>query len=244
MKTKFLAVLTPAIAIAITSIVATTGVARADILEYTAEYKPSADEAAPYAGYGVTDILNAPLSIQKFKSSWGILNSVKIDFIGDLTGDAGFESRDAKARTVTVDLSGLLKLQTTDGTSLFELDPTQSYKYDVSKYDNKLDFLGTSGRTLEGLTASASGTKTYTDSSLLQSFIGTNKFDFLFTANAKSTVKGSGNITSYVNTYAKASVKVTYDYRRRVPEPSLLVGVGLVGGAGLWSKRNKNFSKA
>ncbi|KAF3885986.1 MULTISPECIES: choice-of-anchor E domain-containing protein [Nostocales] len=244
MKTKFLAVLTPALAITITSIVATTGVARADILEFTTEYKPSVDDAAPYAGYGVTDIFKAPLSIQKFKPSWGILNSVKIDFVGDLTGDAGFESRDAKPRTITVDLSGLLQLQTTGGTSIFELDPKQSYKYDVTKFDGILDFAGTSGRTLEGLTTSASGTKTYTDSSFLQSFIGNNNLDFLFTANAKSTVQGSGNITSYVNTYAKASVKVTYDYRKRVPEPSLLLGVGLVGGAGLWSKRNRNFSKA
>ncbi|WP_232224213.1 choice-of-anchor E domain-containing protein [Mastigocladopsis repens] len=226
---------------ALTGIVATTGVAHAATVTYTTAYDAPTDGTVPYAGFGYTDIIDAPLSIQKFDSSLGTLNSVTIDFIGDLKGDAGFENKSPQSSTVTVDLSGTLKLQLPDGTSVVELNPQQDYSYNVTGYDDTTDYAGTSGKTVEGLTASQSDTKTYTDSNSLQTFTGSDDLDLLFSATAKSTVSGSGNIFSYVTTYAKSSIQVTYDYqeRKKVPEPSAILGLGFVTGVGLWSQRKR-----
>ncbi|MUG97544.1 choice-of-anchor E domain-containing protein [Scytonema sp. UIC 10036] len=234
---KFFPFLTAAIAL--TGIFAKAEFANAAILEYKAEYKPSVDEAAPYAGYGFTDIIKSPLSIKKFNSALGMLKSVTIEFLGDIKGDAGFENKSATPSTVTVDLSGLLQLQLPDNTSVFELNPQKKYSYNVAKYDCVFDYDGASGKTLEGLTATLADTKTYTDSSLLKFFSGLGNTDLLFTAKAQSSVSGSGNVASYVATYAKASVKVAYNYeeRRRVAEPSNFIGLSLVVVTGLLAKR-------
>jgi hypothetical protein len=238
MRTKFLSILTTASAM--TGIAVTTGVAEAATITYTTAFNAPADATVPYAGFGYTDIVNAPLSIQKFDSSLGTLDRVTIDFIGDLKGDAGFENTSPVPSTITVGLAGELKLQLPEGTSVAEFSPQQSYSYDVTGYDGNRDFAGTSGKTVEGLTASQSETTTYTDSNLLESFTGDGDLDLLFSATAKSTVSGSGNITSYVTTYAKSSVNVTYEYkeRKKVPEPSAMVGLGLVAGF-VWLQKKR-----
>ncbi|WP_414583006.1 choice-of-anchor E domain-containing protein [Scytonema sp. PCC 10023] len=243
MRRRFLSVLTAASALA--GIVGITEAAHAATVTYTTAYNAPTDPTVPYAGFGYTDIINAPLSIQKFDSSLGTLDSVTIDFIGDIKGDAGFENRSPQASTVTVDLSGDLKLELADGTSVAEFSPQQDYSYDVAKYDGTTDFGGTSGKTVVGLTASQSDTKTYTDNTLLQSFTGSDNLNLLFSATAKSTVSGSGNIASYVTTYAKSNVEVTYDYQpRKVPEPSVILGIGVMTGVGLLVQKNRSLSKA
>ncbi|ARV59375.1 PEP-CTERM sorting domain-containing protein [Nostocales cyanobacterium HT-58-2] len=243
MRTKVLSALTAATAL--TGII-TTGVAHAATVTYTTEYDAPIDRTAPYAGFGYTDIIDAPLSIQKFDTSLGTLDSVTINFIGNLRGDAGFENTSPQASTATVDLSGVLKLKLPDGTSIFESNPQQFYSYDVTSYDGITDYGGTSGKTQQALTASQSDTKTYIDSNSLQTFTGSNKLDLLFSTTAKSTVSGSGNIFSYVTTYANSSIQVTYDYKQptKVPESSAILGLGLVATICLWSQRKRSLSKA
>ncbi|MUG91557.1 choice-of-anchor E domain-containing protein [Scytonema sp. UIC 10036] len=247
MNTKLLGILTAATTLTVLGVVSSSGVASAATLEHKAEYKPTEmdKEYVPYEGYGLTDIIQSPLTIQKFNSQLGTLKSVKIDFTGDIKGDAQFESRNATPRTVTVDLSGLVKLNMPDGASLFELNPQQQYSYNVSRFDRVTDFNGSSGKTLEGLVTSVSDTKTFTNSDLLQSFTGLGNLDFLFTALATSSVTGPGNIVSSVSTYAKSTIKVTYDYeerRKKVPEPSALLGIGLVAGACLRLKKSRSIN--
>ncbi len=50
---------------------------------------------------------------------------------------------------------------------------------------------------------------------------------------------------SYIDTYAKAGIKVTYDYDdvKSVPEPSTTLGFGLIAGLGLLSQRKKSWLK-
>lgn len=244
MRRRFLSVLTAVSAL--TGIAGTTQAAHAATVTYDTAYDAPTDSTVPYAGFGYTDIVKAPLSIQKFDSSLGTLDSVKIDFIGDLKGDTGFENRGPQSSTVTVGLSGTLKLELPDGISVAEFTPQKDYSYDVAKFDGTTDFGGSSGKTVEGLTASQSETKTYTDNTLLQSFTGSDNLNLLFSAAAKSTVSGSGNIASYVTTYAKSNVQVTYDYqeRRRVPEPSGIVGISVMAGVGAWSLRKRSLTKA
>ncbi|MFB2835978.1 choice-of-anchor E domain-containing protein [Floridanema evergladense] len=190
-----------------------------------------------------TDIFNAPLFLPQFNSSYGTLNSAILEFDGLIQGNAGFESRNATASTITVDLSGLLTLNDADGNSLLSLNPQQFYNYDVTRYDGSTDYAGTSGKTLEGLTAEDSGSKTYTGSELT-SFVGTGTVNYSFSAEATSNVRGPGNMRSYVDTKAGAGVKISYNYTRKIPEPTTVIGLGVAAGLGLFSKRNKVWKKA
>ncbi|WP_071188565.1 PEP-CTERM sorting domain-containing protein [Trichormus sp. NMC-1] len=233
MNSKFISTLAAATTLA--GIVATAGTANAASLTYTTSS----------GGFEYTDIKKT-LSIQKFDSALGILKSVQLNFTGDISGNAGFENRSSNASTVTVNLGALINL-TKEGLNLnppLPITPSSTYSYNVATYDGTTDFTGESGRKIDNLTATEFISKMFTDNSSLDIFTGVGNLDFLFSAIAKSTVTGSGNISSYVETLAKANLSVTYNYdtpnSTKVPEPSTLLGFGLVAGFGLLSQRKKS----
>ncbi|MEH1828148.1 MAG: PEP-CTERM sorting domain-containing protein [Nostoc sp.] len=224
---------TLAAATTLAGIVATSGAANAASLSYTSS-----------TNYEFTDIIDAPLSVQQFNSSLGTLQGVTIEFTGDILGNAGFENRSPTSSQTTVNLGSQFSLQL-NNQSLLALNPQYTSSYQVAKYDNITDYGGTSGKTLSNLTATQSGIQTFTDTQFLQSFIGNGNIDFLFSALANSIVTGSGNMRSYIDTYAKAGIKVTYNYDdvKSVPEPSATLGVGLIAGLCLLSQRKKSWIK-
>lgn len=223
---------TLAAATTLAGIVATSGAANAASLSYTSSLD-----------YELTNIIDAPLSIQQFNSSLGTLKGVTIGFTGDILANAGFENRSRTATPVTVNLASQLSLEL-NNQSLFALNPQNSFSYQVAKYDDNTDYSGTSGKTVSNLTATQSATQSFTNTQFLQSFIGNGNIDFLFSAIANSVVTGSGNMNSYVDTFAKANIKVTYDYDvKSVPEPSTTLGVGLIAGLCLLSQRKKSWIK-
>jgi hypothetical protein len=252
MKAQLLAGLTAATAL--TGMLATTGVANAGTLTRTATYTATPEEQVDLTtnyledGYGRTDILNSVLKIEKFRAKNQVLKSVTLEFSGDIIGDGGFENRDARNQNITASLLGNLKLDMPDGSSLFNLNPTNARTFDnISRYDGRQDFAGNSGRTFEGLTAIAAGGQTFTDTTFLNQFIGRGTLDFLFSATATSRFTGSGNISSYVDTYARSALMVTYEYEdlpRDIPEPAATAGIGIVAGLGLLSQRKKATKKA
>jgi hypothetical protein len=234
MTTKLLNTLTLAAATTLAGIVAASGAANAASISYTSSLD-----------YDFTNIIDAPLSIQQFNSSLGTLKGVTIAFTGDLLANAGLENYRNPANTpVTVDIIGQLSLKL-NNQSVFALNPQYTSSYELAKYDGMLDYDGTSGKTLSNLTATQSGIQSSTNTQFLQSFIGNSNIDFLFSASATSVVSGSGNIRSYVDTLAKAGIKVTYDYDdvKSVPEPSAALGVGLIAGLCLLSQRKKSWIK-
>ncbi|TAE59805.1 MAG: PEP-CTERM sorting domain-containing protein [Nostocales cyanobacterium] len=212
----------------IAGIMTTAGTANAASLSYTAS---SGD-------FDTTDFTKT-LSIQKFNPSLGTLNSVTLDLTGDIKGSARFENRSSRSATVGVNLSSDINL-TLGSDTLFNLTPSNLYAYQVARYDGITDYAGASGRTINGLSASTSDTKNLVSN--LQPFIGSGNVDFLLSAIAQSNVIGSGNISSQINTLAKGDLTVTYDYSpisTKVPEPSTLLGFGLVAGFGLLSQNKK-----
>ena len=242
MKTKLLKYLGAATTLA--GIMVTTGTANAASLTRTA--------STNLIDFADIDIINSPLSIEKFDPSLGKLNSVQLDFTSDLTGKAGFENRSRVASTVTVKLGAEidLKQDSLDLSSLFPVTPVSEQSYSLSAYDGKLDFGGTSGNTVAGLTATQTTSTIFTDVSNLALFTGTGNLEFLYSALANSSVSGSGNITSFVDTLAKASLSITYNYSdsdsvglKTVPEPSAALGIGLFAGIGLLSQRKKAWLK-
>ncbi len=228
----------------LTGIVSSAGIANAASLSLSASYqqtdldKDSVPDPYLSQGYGLTDI-EEPLRIEKFDSALGTLKSVTLSYSGSMKGQGGIENRSAKAISVSVNLSGLLSLSGPNSTNLFQLNPQQNATYNVSRYDGKVDYVGASGRKFEGLTADASGTQVFTDTSMLQWFTGSGMLDFLFTATAESQVIGSGNISSFIDTFAKADLNITYDYDPTpIPEPSTMLGLaGVLGGIALQKKK-------
>ncbi|WP_066383092.1 choice-of-anchor E domain-containing protein [Anabaena sp. CA = ATCC 33047] len=192
-----------------------------------------------------TDFANVTLSVQKFDSSLGTLKGVTLKFDGQLQGVGRYENTGPNASSVTVNLTGQLGLDL-GGQSLFSLNPQKADTYNFAAFDGTLDFGGTSGSTINGPTAQMSQTRSFTDASFLQAFIGSGNLDFLLSAQATSTVSGSGNIFASVTTLARGGVEVTYDYDpvQSVPEPSAALGFGLVAGIGLLSQRKKSWIKS
>ncbi|MCF4969770.1 choice-of-anchor E domain-containing protein [Nostoc sp. CMAA1605] len=194
--------------------------------------------------FAVTDFTDKVINIKKFDSSLGTLKSVILEFEGTITGGAGFENRSSSPADVQATLSSNLSLKLDN--ILVQLNPQNVSSYQVASYDGILNYTGASGRTVENLLANQSGVRNYTDSQILQSFIGSGNLNFLFSAKATSLITGSGNMASYFDTLAKAGVKVTYDYDpvKSVPEPSAALGFGLFAVIGLLSQRQKIRLKA
>ncbi len=156
---------TLAAATTLAGIVATSGVANAASLSYTSS-----------TNYEFTDIIDAPLSVQKFDSSLGTLQGVTIEFTGDILGNAGFENRSPTPTQGTVNLTSDFSLQL-NNQSLLALNPQYTFSYQVAKYDNITDYSGTSGKTLSNLTVTQSATQSFTNTQFLQSFIGNGNIE-------------------------------------------------------------------
>lgn len=218
-------------------IVATAGTANAASITYTAS---SGD-------FSLTNFTKT-LSLQKFDASLGTLNSVTLDIVGYINGNARFESLDASPSTITANIGAILNL-TQGSTNLFSITPSNSRSYSATAFDNSIDFAGTSGGRLDNILDEEVATRTLTND--LQTFIGSGNVDFLLSAIAQSSVTGAGNIISQIGTLARGQLTVTYNYNAptstKVPEPSTLLGFGLIAGFGLLSQAKKsrlNISKS
>jgi hypothetical protein len=191
------------------------------------------------------NILNQSIGIEQFNSSLGTLQSVTIDFTGDIQGDAGFENRSQNPAQIKVSLGSNLSLSV-NNQSLLTLTPQNISTYQTTAYDGINDFGGTSGQTISGLMTSQSGNFASTDSQFLQSFIGAGNVNFMFSALANSVVGGSGKMSSFVDTWAKANVRVTYEYdsTQSIPEASAVLGLGLIAGIVLSQHKKGLFKTA
>ncbi|MBK1989161.1 PEP-CTERM sorting domain-containing protein [Sphaerospermopsis aphanizomenoides BCCUSP55] len=210
-------------------IVATAGAANAASISYTAS-----------SGDFTATNFTQTLSLQQFDSSLGTLNSVTLDIVGYINGNAKFESLDKSASLITANISATLNL-TQGGTTLFSLNPNNSQSYSATAFDGNIDFAGTSGSQLNNIIDEEVATQTLTND--LTAFIGSGNVDFLLSAIADSKVTGSGNIISQIGTLAKGQLKVTYNYTSansaKVPEPSALLGFGLIASFGFLSQSKK-----
>ncbi|MBE9006011.1 PEP-CTERM sorting domain-containing protein [Fortiea sp. LEGE XX443] len=233
MTTKLFQTLAAATTLA--GIVATAGAANAASLSYTGS-----------TNFKTTNIINESIGVQKFDASLGTLTGVTVKFTSDIQGSIAFENLGNAPTDITVTLGSNVNLKLGND-PLFNINPQTSQTFQsVASFDGVLDFQAPSGNTLQGLSATQSDQKTISDSQMLQSFIGTGNLNFLFSALATSNVSGSGNVASLINTLARGTVAVTYNYdaAKAVPEPSAAIGIGLVAGIGLLSQRKKSWLKA
>ncbi|WP_353932554.1 PEP-CTERM sorting domain-containing protein [Okeanomitos corallinicola TIOX110] len=217
-----------AAATTLAGIVVTGGTANAASISYSAN---SGDFAS-------TDFYDTVLSIQKFNSALGTLESVTLDITGNIKGDARFESLDAAATIIRTEIGADLFLNQ-GSTNLLTLNLSQSELFNATAFDGQIDFGGTSGGSFDNIMDQRAQTQTLTDN--LGAFIGSGNIDFLLSATARSSITGSGNLATIINTLAKGELTVTYNYSATsVPEPSAFLGFGLIAGFGLLSQRKKS----
>lgn len=183
------------------------------------------------------------LTVNKFDTSLGTLTGITFSLNGNVVGGAGVENRSNSKSAVTAVLGSEFKLynnSVANGAALVVALPTFSKTFDLAKYDKTLDFGGTSGISINDLSATKSENTSYDTSyayfnDLASLVSGSGQVSFDVDANAASSASGPGNLSSSFDTSAMAAVTVTYTYdvpvppsnpvpSQGTPEPKVLIG--------------------
>jgi hypothetical protein len=202
----------------------------------------SVSYSANTGGYLETDWTKT-LTVNKFDTSLGKLTGITFSLNGNVVGGAGIENLSSSKSAVKAIMGSEFKLyndSVAKGAALVVALPTFSKTFDLAKYDKKLDFGGTSGISVNDLSATKSENTSYDTSyayfnDLASLVSGSGQVSFDVDANATSTASGSGNLVSTFNTSAMAAVTVTYTYDvpvppsnpvppQGIPEPEVLIG--------------------
>eukprot|EP00899_Mesostigma_viride_P006279 jgi/Mesvir1/15652/Mv03257-RA.1 len=105
------------------------------------------------------------LAVSQFDRGCGTLNSVSIEFFGNVSGVAAYESLEANPFVITLNLGAVIEMRrstASGGAVLFTVNPVRSQVSNAGPYDTVLDFGGVSGATFPGLAASRTNSTTLT----------------------------------------------------------------------------------
>lgn len=169
------------------------------------------------------------ISLPKFDSSLGELESVLFELSGNVQGSIELENRDAQAGLVTGNLAAEISLKKSDNSLLLVSLPTASIEQNLNAYDGILDFGGTSGVTLTDISNTKEESAFFTTTNDFTPFIGDGSFNLFLEAIGNSTAKGPGNLVAGFETFAGATISVAYTYakkdepirRKKIPESQL-----------------------
>lgn len=174
---------------------------------------------------------NLNVTLDKFDTNLGPLNSILVEITGRVIGDIGLESRDAAPAALTATISALQTLNKPGGGFLINVFPAILQNFNASIYDGVDDFGGTSGIQYTGLEASDSDATFIAPIDFgLFSAAGGGVLNMAVSAVGTSGGTGAGNLLQQFSTQAEATVKITYDYGVSTPEPAsmALLGAGML----------------
>lgn len=146
--------------------------------------------------------------VPRFDPSLGTLNSVRIELTSNVTGSAGAESLDAAPSTISLHLGALVRLLRPDDSEILSVTPGTDLTFGAMAFDGTVDFAGSSGFGVSGVTAGENGAITTTDALELLLFSGTGSVLLPIHAEGSSLGSGAGNLILAFQTFADASVEV------------------------------------
>ncbi len=173
------------------------------------------------------------ITLPKFDSSLGELESVFFELSGNVEGTVSLENEDASSALVTGNLAAEISLKKTDDSLLLVALPTASVEQELSAYDGTFDFGGTSGVKLTEISNTKKESTLLTIPDDFTHFIGDGSFNLLLEAIGNSKATGAGNLSTRFETFAGATVAVSYTYakkdepqrRKKVPESGVPVTI-------------------
>jgi len=151
-----------------------------------------------------------------------VLTGVTLTLTGNVEGAVRLESLDAAASILNYNLQATLNFTGPGGGAVVAI-PTASGIFNATAFDGTIDFGGTSGITLTGLT----GTDTQSASPFVFApYEGSGNVNFNLNASGTSNGSGAGNLLQQFNTAAGAEYSVKYTYIIPTPSAAALLGLG------------------
>lgn len=152
------------------------------------------------------------VTISKFDSGLGLLQSIDFSLNGQVTGSASIESTDAAPSTVITTYQASITLTRPDLSVLVVSIPAQQFNDPLTAFDGVIDFAGTSGIAHLGITAADGQMINVTNAADLALFTGAGNIVLPIDAAGTSTSSGAGNLITQFVTAAEATVDVCYNY--------------------------------
>jgi hypothetical protein len=209
---------------------------RAALVSYSVEF-PATDPRT----YETTT-WDRTLSVPQFDPHLGQLEGVTILLEAAISATQGYENLSHQHGTIHLTDKGTVSLSLGEDTLL--TDHLQvSGTYHAAGYDGHLDFGGTSGGTIRGLTDQETRSVSFQNQRRASPFVGNGKVNFDVQAEANNFFSDhDGNFAAFGLTSAWGEVSVLYDFIP-VPEISTIwVGVGaVILLAAIWGRRSGQF---
>jgi hypothetical protein len=157
---------------------------------------------------------SVPLSFNQFDPSLGVLSSIDVGIVGDVTGTAAIQNLGATAASLQVNLPGTIDVAAPDGTWLASVSPIASTTVNLGAYDGTTDFTGTSGTVVAGFSNVATAVSDYVPSPCTgAAIVGTGSIDLTASSQVTSSLYADGNLLSLTQGEAGATVSVQYNYQ-------------------------------
>ncbi len=179
---------------------------------------------------------NTVLNVPQFDGALGTLTSVEVVLAGACEVSTRIENRCEGECTTLTGANVTFRAANSRGLTLAEVVATKTFVNRLSRFDGRLDFLGTSGASNGFQPAATAGSGLLEASSVdLSEFIGTGTVGVRATATARGGCEGAGFFRFVVQTRASLAVEVVYTY-----EPVVIAADEALGSIGnrVWKDKD------
>ncbi len=171
---------------------------------------------------------NTTLGFQQFDPNLGSLQAVGLSLTSDVGGTVSIENLQPDAVTSSVAIYGVVEATTPSYEVSIAAEPTTaSGPEELGAYSGTIDFAGTSGTVVSGLTQVATASTLQTVSADPGPFVGTGTVPVTVSGQASVEEIGPANLEMLSQTTAGAQVTLEYQYGTAAPG----------GGGGFGGKR-------